>query len=272
MTERTPIERLPGGLNRSLVKAWRLQCPVRLENKHVCGLYVEPTRGIFYARVPEQADGTLYAADTRSELDKQVRAALKAWADDAADLEAAERVWERRIRIRYSGGSKRVGEIVTAKGETINHHRDTRMPHDAVVCTEVGALTFSRYERSVQPDGKRYDLREWQGDHEARLASWAELSPQEKDSHYGCRPTRGRRVEWIASPRQSWSAPEYRDVAWDPATWAQLSAFVARFAQLHDALNGYLLKADEKLFLRQLGSSGSFLRQLAASERTSDDG
>ena len=246
------IDKLPGGMNQKLMKSWRLKIPM-MAGKLEVGLYIEPVMGLFYARVPENEDGTLCVSDALPELRKQVRPLLKELSARGADLEQQDRVWERRIRIRYTGGSQVYGDLLEGNPETLwARRRKSSMPIDASMCTQVGTLTFSRYERSVQPGTRRYDVREWLEDFEERTVQWEDSLDEysTQDEHRRDKPTLARTV-WNINPHM-FGKKVHRDVPWRAETWSQLTVMSARFERLHNALHSYLVDIEEDVFLEQL--------------------
>lgn len=271
--EKTAVERL--GLDQRLIKRWRL--PERITGryrnedysarvKECTHLYLEPNRGIFYTRVPHQEDGTLYAADTLNECRNLAWDAMREWWHQAEAGAFDDRKWERRIVIRYDGGGLHQGALLTGAAETPDSYdggHDRAV--DVVPCTRVGVLTYARYERALQPDGRKYDTREWEEDFEARLARWkTDTHRRTQEEHRRARPKRQlgtARVETEAHT-QGWrhDNASRRDVPWNLDTWAQLGVFALRFGQLHQGLMAYLIDSDQELFLAKLADmSGRML-------------
>lgn len=265
------------GLDQRLVKSWRLPEEMGARQSHDrsgprAGVhaYLEPRTGIFYARVPETEEGTLYAATDLRGLRAQVLPALDEL--EVAEREAAgPRVWEPRIRVRYSGGSEKVGGWPTAEPTTPwrpRHLRGgalafpTREPAGVVPCVEIGALTFSRYERSPQPGGERYDLRELAEDFQERLARYDACGDLRDDRGFD-RPERWRKVEWTRTAERGTSKghgpPEFRDIPYSGEVWTQLSVFCDRFAELDRRLRGFLLEAETPAFLAVLAGGAPLL-------------
>lgn len=261
VTDKPAIDRLD--LDQPLVKSWRLQWPVSAQGHPVeVALYIEPRQGIFYARVPETDDGALYAAYTRAELVSQVREALDAWVTEQAERQDGERQWERRIRIWYRGGRQVVGQPLTAEPTTANPSVDDRRADSPpwATCVEVGAVTYARYERARRPTDGWWDAREWAEDYDERLRRWT-LQTTDKPKYLrdraGRRPRRvykTLRDEAVTRQKSSWGATSglVRDVPWSEKTWADLHAFVARFQQLHEALDAFLGQGTEGQLLAAL--------------------
>lgn len=256
------------GLDKPLVKSWRFE-ELREVREHggyllqPLGLFLDRTTGLFYARVPETEDGTLYAAETRAGLIEQVRPARRQWAEHLHQAEHKRqdtRVWERRIRICYSGGGRRAGRIgapVTAKPTSASHevgsygNKPWDDPHDVRPCTEVGVLTYSRYERALQPDGQRYDLREWEEDFAARMARWEAARDSRhltQERHAKSRPKRCY-TRALVETREDRKVRKVRDLPWDPEVWERLHTLAEQFSALDAALLALFL---QRLELRAL--------------------
>ena len=171
----------------------------------------------------------------------------------------------RCIRVRYKSGQKRVGGVVDAKPETHHGPQSRWWPGNAVdapPCADLSVLTFSRFERSLQPGGERYDEREWSEDYDIRTARWRALpvggrSGYSQEEHRLARPMRGRAVIWAAGRHAcSYSKPEVRVLPWSQDTWDRLSVLAGQFAQLDAALHDLLICSDQQMFLDGLARVG----------------
>ena len=255
--EPTPLP--AGELHQRLVKAWRMSGPVTIPYRSgiEVGLYICPKTGVFYARVPEDDEGTLYTSTTRHDLRDQVSDALKELVAGLDDKEMQGRVWERCIRVHYKNGGKHVGEVI--KGTPTSYIEGQRSRYwvrnatDAMPCTKLGVLTFSRYERSLQPNGQRYDEREWEEDFQVRLARWRAMKVGRvgltQEEHRQVKPSRGRAVAWCGSRIASWAKKEIRVLPWSQDTWDRLNMLAGRFEQIDLALHKLLIEADQQTFL-----------------------
>lgn len=263
------IKRLAKGLHQPLVKSWRLQARFgsrgaghKLKAADGIAPYLDPRRGLFYARVPETDDGTLYVAEAFHELRAMVVPAYEAWELDKLGQAEPLRTWGRRLRVWYGAREEVVGKWETAEPQPAGGRRTSQTPA-APPCVRIGALTFSRYERAMQPDGKRWDCREFTEDFERRLAFWHSLSPGEQDSWPNKRPTERRCVQWAKTSPYSWASQrgkKTRDMPYSEETWQRLIAFMVHFEALDSRLRAFLVEADESDFLGQLaGSTGLLL-------------
>jgi hypothetical protein len=266
------------GLDKPLVKKWRIESPTvwvpsrtrsYTDKLKGPGLYLDPGSGIFYARVPETEEGTLYAAERLADLREEVREAFTAHVQAERGEDRDTRTWERRIRIHYNP------ETTTKRGPFITKtdsygRRSWQQPMPPVTCVVVGAVTFSRYERALQPDGQRWDTREWAEDFEARLAAWKAADPRDtkssrrvgltQEDHRKSKPQRKLDTVWAGSRGLNhYAKPKYRDIPWDPEIWEQLQTFTQRFATLHSMLAKFLVEVSEEDFVNQLGQASQLL-------------
>lgn len=271
-------KRLSGGLNQRLVKAWKLPRKVGPKNDFrgvgpsAVSIYLDSRSGLFYARVPEQSEGTLYAEETLKELDVVLRDAVEEWTAEQRDRELGGRTWERRIRVWYGGDSRqKIGEWGTAKPDFYSVLRYRRVTSKTVAnvqpCVEIGALTFTRYERSQQPERKVYDLREFEEDYQQRIHRWEAMSFKiRRERHDEQRPKRFRRNEYSNVSLNGNThgsrhvTRDFRDLPYTNETWEMLALFTRRFSQLDHRLRDFLLSMAEDQFLGQLAKDTGILQ------------
>lgn len=246
------------GLYQPLVRSWRLSTEAYLggtASKVKVGMYLCPKTGVFYGRIPETNDGTLYVGDTLKELREALQDALKAWSDLELEKTESTRIWERCIRIRYSGGGNFVGSAVTAKESPVRSTHSDVPPTNVTPCPRLGLFTYARFERSIQPDRDRYDEREWEEDYKERVRTWEEIPRGGRhrmslEEHRRHRPVRARHVSWV-KPRFYQENP-YRVLRYDEMTWESLGELARRFQGIQKALDQILLKSDEEILLASL--------------------
>lgn len=242
------------GLHQPLVRSWRLktEASVGRWNDAKVGMYLCPKRGVFYARVPETDDGTLYVGKTLPDLQEQVQTALKVWTEKEDFKAEGERAWERCIRIRYSGGGDYIGDMVTAEKTSSKIGYVSIPPRGINSCPELGVLTYARFERSLQPDGDRYDEREWEEDYKERTRVWEGLARGGRarftiEEHRKKRPVRVRRMSWTRPDR--YMKKKYQVVPYTEQTWEKLQELSRQFSSIHAALSRILLEGNEEQLL-----------------------
>ena len=251
------------GLGQRLVKARRLST-FKAELRELnyaevsTGLYIEPHLGIFYARVPEVDDGTLYAASTLRVLRDEVRQALEERAIAALDAKLGDRIWKRRLRLVY--GPERFVTVSIGEGKPEGMPRyglTTQTPAAAVACAVPSALTFTRYERAPNPDRQLYDTREWEEDFAVRQRVYANMDKKERDSYLNKRPTRWHGREWMQ--RTSCDPVTSRDLPYSDELWIQLTDFANRISGLDATLRGFLLTLSTDAFLASMADGPRLL-------------
>lgn len=250
------------GLDHRLVNAWKLKVMVQLGRQESdkdtrVNIYIEPRMCIYYARVPNNQEGTLYANTDVRALQEELREALRNWvANNVVD----GREWERVIRIRYSGSNSSVGRAVSAEKTQPRGGHATDQQFGAPDCPELGGLTFSRYERALQPCGSRYDEREWVEDLEGRMKLWADESTTRRtqDEHRRRKPQRKFSVSWDWQRHGGMGrTSKHRIIPWSQESWDRLCLLVDQFKVMNTRLNEFLLECPEERFLE--GLSGTHL-------------
>lgn len=166
------------GLDQRLVQSWKTSMkqgpqwpghwvPGRREDE--VSIYVEPKTGIFYTRVPETDEGTLYAEHDLRVLRERVCTAVRGWLQGLDEEVEDTRTWEPMIRVIYKPGTDRYSSIVAALSH--HPHRSWDQAYDIEPCRGLGVLFYSRYERARTPDGL-WDERELESDFQARIDVW----------------------------------------------------------------------------------------------------
>ena len=273
-TRELPIKAI--GLDKALVKSWRTRVTVRGQSTTQVGpavsapegyeitgrgrvrrilltvhLYLDPANGVFYARVPETNEGSLFAARSAQGLREQLQPAVEEEAERVACALVGSshtgRVWERLIIVQMTiseaacaiAGQKPQG----AKGRGHFRSRTSWVVQPGAVPTRgLQSLLYYRVEQSPRADGHGYEVREWQEDYEERLrqfeATSGNLSDEQKRQS---RPTRSQ-WWWGKNPGQRVGEAPFLLLPYSAQTWERLGDLAGQIDQmvgmLHDFVAG----------------------------------
>lgn len=262
--DRSAIRSLSNGLNQRLVKSWRTSMSVRCHNNTEIFIYLDPHRGVFYARIPETDDGALYAAETARALMNRMQEVMKDLLEEERRKALDLRGWERCIRIVYTGGDVYGPTLVDGHPERRwggRYRFAWSAPVDVAMVPSVGPFSFVRFERSLRPDNRTWDEREWLEDFEYRYALWEKSDPKTggsrmtQEEHRNARPFREHSTHLVREGDLHVDRREnkiVRVLPWSKITWKRLHDFSSRFTELDAALTAFLSEAEAERFLMML--------------------